>query len=121
MRLGCGAPNWRSFSPPHAKSFRTPCVINAVLFLADLAFSLFVSRTCDARWGARIAFVHSSYLFQSDPTIIMLPQSSLLLVASLLAALPANADGLYTKKSPVLQLNQKTYGSLIANSNYTSV
>jgi len=51
----------------------------------------------------------------------MLPQSSLLLVASLLAALPANADGLYTKKSPVLQLNQKTYGSLIANSNYTSI
>jgi protein disulfide-isomerase A6 len=52
---------------------------------------------------------------------MMLPQTSLLLVASLLAALPANADGLYTKKSPVLQLNQKTYGSLIANSNYTSV
>lgn len=52
---------------------------------------------------------------------MMLPQSSLLLVASLLAALPANADGIYTKKSPVLQLNQKTYGSLIANSNYTSV
>jgi hypothetical protein len=51
----------------------------------------------------------------------MLPQGSLLLVASLLAALPANADGLYTKKSPVLQLNQKSYGSLIANSNYTSV
>ncbi|CEJ54014.1 Putative PDI related protein A [Penicillium brasilianum] len=52
---------------------------------------------------------------------MMLPQSSWLLVASLLAALPANADGLYTKKSPVLQLNQKTYGSLIANSNYTSI
>jgi hypothetical protein len=49
----------------------------------------------------------------------MLPPSSLLLVASLLAG--ANADGIYTKKSPVLQLNQKTYGSLIANSNYTSV
>ncbi|KAJ5897261.1 Thioredoxin [Penicillium tannophilum] len=51
----------------------------------------------------------------------MLPPSSFLLVASLLAALPANADGIYTKKSPVLQLNAKTYGSLIANSNHTSI
>ncbi|CAI7602406.1 unnamed protein product [Penicillium pancosmium] len=49
----------------------------------------------------------------------MLPPSSLLLVASLLVGV--NADGIYTKKSPVLQLNQKTYGSLIANSNYTSI
>jgi protein disulfide-isomerase A6 len=51
----------------------------------------------------------------------MLPPSSFLLFASLLAAVPANADGIYTKKSPVLQLNPKTYGSLIANSNHTSV
>jgi len=49
----------------------------------------------------------------------MLPPSSLLFLASLLA-LPANAE-IYNKKSPVLQLNQKSYGSLIANSNYTSV
>jgi protein disulfide-isomerase A6 len=49
------------------------------------------------------------------------PSSALLLVASLLAALPVNADGLYTKKSPVLQVNQKSYNQLIANSNYTSV
>ncbi|KAJ6144192.1 hypothetical protein N7470_008087 [Penicillium chermesinum] len=52
----------------------------------------------------------------------MLPQSSTgLLAALLLSALPANADGLYTKKSPVLQLTPKTYGSLIANSNHTSI
>ncbi|KAL4739159.1 hypothetical protein BDV11DRAFT_170303 [Aspergillus similis] len=49
------------------------------------------------------------------------PSSALLLVASLLAALPINADGLYTKKSPVLQVNQKSYTQLIANSNYTSI
>jgi protein disulfide-isomerase A6 len=49
------------------------------------------------------------------------PSSALFLVASLLAALPVNADGLYTKKSPVLQVNQKGYNQLIANSNYTSV
>jgi protein disulfide-isomerase A6 len=49
------------------------------------------------------------------------PTSALLLVASLLAALPVNADGLYTKKSPVLQLDQKGYNKLIANSNYSSV
>ncbi|KAL4802668.1 hypothetical protein BDV18DRAFT_146276 [Aspergillus unguis] len=51
----------------------------------------------------------------------MLPSSALLFVASLLAALPVNADGLYTKKSPVLQVNQKSYNQLIANSNYTSI
>jgi protein disulfide-isomerase A6 len=49
------------------------------------------------------------------------PTSVLLLVASLLAALPVNGDGLYTKKSPVLQLDQKGYDKLIANSNYSSV
>ncbi|KAJ5498645.1 Thioredoxin [Penicillium expansum] len=50
----------------------------------------------------------------------MLHSASLLLV-SLLAALPVNADGLYTKNSPVIQLNAKTYNSLIANSNHTSI
>ncbi|KAL6235643.1 hypothetical protein BDW75DRAFT_239976 [Aspergillus navahoensis] len=49
------------------------------------------------------------------------PSSALLLVASLLAALPVSADSLYTKKSPVLQVNQKGYNELIANSNYTSI
>jgi protein disulfide-isomerase A6 len=52
---------------------------------------------------------------------MMLPPSSFLLAASLLAALPVNADGIYTKKSPVLQVTGKNYNSLIANSNYTSV
>ncbi|KAJ5877499.1 hypothetical protein N7455_000964 [Penicillium solitum] len=50
----------------------------------------------------------------------MLHSASILLV-SLLAALPVNADGLYTKNSPVIQLNPKTYKSLIANSNHTSI
>ncbi|KAL3481202.1 thioredoxin/protein disulfide isomerase [Aspergillus californicus] len=49
------------------------------------------------------------------------PKSALLLVASLLAALPVNADGLYTKNSPVLQVNQREYNQLIANSNYSSI
>ncbi|KAJ5139540.1 Thioredoxin [Penicillium atrosanguineum] len=51
----------------------------------------------------------------------MLPPSSFLLAASLLAALPVNADGIYTKKSPVLQVTGKNYNSLIADSNYTSI
>ncbi|KAI9870482.1 MAG: hypothetical protein M1823_008728, partial [Watsoniomyces obsoletus] len=33
----------------------------------------------------------------------------------------ANADGLYTKDSPVLQVTGKTYNSLIAQSNHTSI
>ncbi|KAJ5630072.1 Thioredoxin [Penicillium herquei] len=52
----------------------------------------------------------------------MLPQgSTFLFIASLLAVLPVNADGIYSNKSPVLQVNQKTYGSLIANTNHTSI
>lgn len=44
------------------------------------------------------------------------------LAISLLSALPgADAAGLYTKKSPVLQLDGKDYDRLIAQSNYTSV
>jgi protein disulfide-isomerase A6 len=40
--------------------------------------------------------------------------------ASVLFSLPVNA-GLYTKSSPVLQLNAKSYDQLIAKSNHTSV
>lgn len=38
-----------------------------------------------------------------------------------LAALPAAQAGLYTKNSPVLQLNAATYDRLISQSNYTSI
>jgi protein disulfide-isomerase A6 len=41
-------------------------------------------------------------------------------VAAVLAALPVNA-GLYSKDSPVLQVDGKNYDRLIAQSNYTSV
>jgi protein disulfide-isomerase A6 len=40
---------------------------------------------------------------------------------ALLAALPGAQAGLYTKKSPVLQVDAKDYDRLIAKSNYTSV
>lgn len=32
-----------------------------------------------------------------------------------------SADGIYTKNSPVLQVSAKTYDSVIAQSNHTSV
>lgn len=41
--------------------------------------------------------------------------------AVFLAALPAAQAGMYSKKSPVLQLNSKNYDSLINKSNHTSV
>ena len=41
-------------------------------------------------------------------------------VAALLAAIPVKA-GLYTKSSPVVQVDAKNYDRLIAQSNYTSV
>ena len=40
--------------------------------------------------------------------------------AALLAALPVNAS-LYSKSSPVIQVDGKNYDRLIAQSNYTSV
>jgi protein disulfide-isomerase A6 len=40
---------------------------------------------------------------------------------ALLSALPGAQAGLYTKKSPVLQVDSKNYERLIAKSNYTSV
>ncbi|KAK0734653.1 hypothetical protein B0T26DRAFT_737241 [Lasiosphaeria miniovina] len=42
------------------------------------------------------------------------------LAVSLLSALPG-AQGIYTKKSPVLQIDAKNYDRLIAQSNYTSI
>ncbi|KAG5974111.1 hypothetical protein E4U55_000088 [Claviceps digitariae] len=41
-------------------------------------------------------------------------------LTAVLAALPG-ANAMYTKKSPVLQVNAKTYNTLIAQSNYTSI
>lgn len=46
---------------------------------------------------------------------------ALALLASLLGVLPTASANLYTKNSPVLQVDHKTYDSLIAKSNYTSV
>lgn len=40
---------------------------------------------------------------------------------ALLSALPGTQAAIYTKKSPVLQVDAKNYDSLIAKSNYTSV
>lgn len=40
---------------------------------------------------------------------------------ALLSALPAAAAGLYTKNSPVLQVDAKNYDRLITKSNHTSV
>jgi protein disulfide-isomerase A6 len=41
--------------------------------------------------------------------------------AALLLAMPAAADDMYSKTSPVLQVDAKSYDRLIAKSNYTSV
>lgn len=38
-----------------------------------------------------------------------------------LAALPAAQAGMYTKNSPVLQVDARSYSKLIAKSNHTSV
>ncbi|KAF1993808.1 disulfide isomeras-like protein [Amniculicola lignicola CBS 123094] len=50
----------------------------------------------------------------------MVPTTALTAAAALFV-LGAHADGLYTKKSPVLQVTGLDYDRLIANSNYTSI
>ena len=50
---------------------------------------------------------------------MMVRNTALALLAAVLAVV--NADGIYTKKSPVLQVDAKSYDSLIAQSNHTSV
>jgi hypothetical protein len=50
--------------------------------------------------------------------------SSTAALAALSASLwiaPAHAESFYSSGGPVLELNEKTYDSLIAKSNYTSV
>ena len=42
------------------------------------------------------------------------------LAVGLLSALPGAQAGIYTKKSPVLQVDAKNYDKLIANCNQTS-
>ena len=51
----------------------------------------------------------------------MAPMFVLALVTALLAFKIVNVDAFYTKNSPVLQVDAKSYDSLIAISNHTSV
>jgi protein disulfide-isomerase A6 len=48
-------------------------------------------------------------------------QTLLATLTASLAALPFAQAGLYSKSSPVLQVDGKSYDRLIAQSNYTSV
>jgi protein disulfide-isomerase A6 len=48
-------------------------------------------------------------------------QTLLATLAASLAALPFAQAGMYSKSSPVLQLDGKSYDRLIAQSNHTSV
>ncbi|KAH7122147.1 hypothetical protein B0J13DRAFT_456172 [Dactylonectria estremocensis] len=49
------------------------------------------------------------------------PTNLLVTLTAALAAVPVAHAGLYSKNSPVLQLNAATYDKLIAKSNYTSI
>ncbi|KAH7156751.1 hypothetical protein EDB81DRAFT_646852 [Dactylonectria macrodidyma] len=49
------------------------------------------------------------------------PTNLLVTLTAALAAVPVVHAGLYSKNSPVLQLNAATYDKLIAKSNYTSI
>ncbi|PGH23221.1 hypothetical protein AJ80_02637 [Polytolypa hystricis UAMH7299] len=51
---------------------------------------------------------------------MLVKSPAILLIAALLEAVPANAAGIYTKKSPVLQVDASNYDRLIAKSNHAS-
>lgn len=54
------------------------------------------------------------HYFNLNPTVAVA-------AVAFLSALPTAQAGLYTKSSPVLQVDAKNYDSLIAKSNHTSV
>ena len=49
------------------------------------------------------------------------PTNLCALALAILSAIPGTQAGLYTKKSPVLQVEAKDYERLVGRSNYTSV
>jgi hypothetical protein len=56
--------------------------------------------------------------FLATPNMV---RSITLLAAVAALALDAQAQGMYTKKSPVLQVDTSNYDRLITKSNYTSI
>jgi hypothetical protein len=67
---------------------------------------------------ASTVVIHPSIFEKADK---MVPTTVITVAAAaLLAAVPVNA-GLYSKNSPVMQVDAKNYDRLIAQSNYTSV
>ncbi|KAL2863892.1 putative disulfide isomerase [Aspergillus lucknowensis] len=120
MRAWIGKP--RSHMPSKRSSFRTPCFNPFGPATSQLKYCAY-SRGNESPMilGLSLRAYDRTTKQSSTNSIMLQPTSVLFLVASLLAALPVNADGLYTKKSPVLQVNQKDYNQLIANSNFTSI
>lgn len=55
-----------------------------------------------------------SAMHTSNPTLATV-------AVALLSALPTVSAGIYTKNSPVLQVDAKSYDRLVAKSNYTTV
>lgn len=68
---------------------------------------------------ALVSFISLRRSLQKDYWTTMAGTLFLTSLTALLAV--ANADGMYTKNSPVLQVDSKSYDRLIAKSNHTSV
>ena len=52
---------------------------------------------------------------------MLLKGCTVLGIVAFLETLPVNAEGLYTRSSPVIQVDANSYDRLIAQSNYASV
>ena len=97
-------------SPLSLKSFKTPCLSRGPC----KSHPQKLSGSCEV--SSYISRFVISFVIKYIRTMAQL---ILALLAILLAVV--NADGLYTKNSPVLQINAKNYDRLIAKSNHTSV
>lgn len=66
-------------------------------------------------------FIAADISSQRSPTVnLIMHFQSIIAALTALAALPA-AHAIYTKSSPVLQVDAKSFDQLINNSNHTSV
>ena len=91
-----------------------PCISNRLSLTSEGGHS--AGRDCNAV-SSLLLLYHKLTAF-----LIMLFKTFLPLAATLSFAVgPAQADGIYTKNSPVLQVDAKSYDALIAQSNHTSV
>ena len=88
----------------------------------EASFHLLTRAACKHHLSFCTSFPTTLPNFSLLPFVTMVHTTALVAAAaSLLLTAPVSAEGMYSKNSPVLQINGMEYDRLIAKSNYTSV